>query len=179
MVVLVLSSQVNNKTQTSNKFFLNLVYVLFLKTSLGSSTLVAGCSSFSSPFCLLLHIGWRVLSASKWGSGEGRRRQQVHLFCHNLLSLWLQLLPPWLLQVLPSLSASQDGLIVVWETTIGLNFWFLLRVAVILLLFVLPNQNIQKFISTNLHWCVHNLFYVLVCGILENEWIVHGLFISL
>jgi hypothetical protein len=55
------------------------------------------------------------------------------------------------LQVLPSLSASQDGLIVVWETTIALNFWFLLRVAVILLLFVLPNQNIQKFISTNLH----------------------------
>jgi hypothetical protein len=54
------------------------------------------------------------------------------------------------LQVLPSLSASQDGLIVVWETTIALNFWFLLRVAVILLLFVLPNQNIQEFISTNL-----------------------------
>jgi hypothetical protein len=64
------------------------------------------------------------------------------------------------LQVLPSLSASQDGLIVVWETTIALNFWFLLRVAVILLLFVLPNQNIQKFISTNLHWCVHKNYFL-------------------
>jgi hypothetical protein len=42
MVVLVLSSQVHNETQTSNNYFLNLVYVLFLKTSLGSSTLVAG-----------------------------------------------------------------------------------------------------------------------------------------